>query len=82
LNAIQEATAKNCFPAALVIKRVFLALEKNGEKKFYFFFIEQIVLKKIIFQTISSLTSILTFFSSRPTNFIPAASSFGTVGVF
>jgi hypothetical protein len=32
-------------PPALVIKRLFLALEKNDEKKFYFFFIEQIVIK-------------------------------------
>jgi hypothetical protein len=33
-------------PGALVIKQLFLALEKNSEKKFSFFFIEQIVIRQ------------------------------------
>jgi hypothetical protein len=37
---------RTTFPGARVIKQLFLAREqKNSEKKLYFFFIEQIVIK-------------------------------------
>jgi hypothetical protein len=32
-------------PSALAMKRIFLALRKKGENKFYYFFIKQIVFK-------------------------------------